>query len=113
MVAVVNSMEFCCSILKVDTIVCFKRTQAVVNGKEETAVEAIWVTDGIDHCCVGFLPCVYRKHTEHYNSKIAQVTDFLESSDNVTFRCRSQMSRGIGRATIIGKESLPESKMDL
>jgi hypothetical protein len=27
----------------------------MVDGREETAIAAIWVTDGIDHCHVGFL----------------------------------------------------------
>ena len=32
-----------------------RKVQVVVDGREETAVAAVWVTDGMERCRVGFL----------------------------------------------------------
>ena len=44
-------------LLKEDVVVCLRTVQLLVEGKEEKAMEVVWVTDGIDRCRVGFLPC--------------------------------------------------------
>ncbi len=43
-------------ILEEDVVVRLRKLQIDVDGKKETAIAAIWVTDGCDRCCVGFLP---------------------------------------------------------
>ena len=44
-------------VLKEDVVVRLRKVQLVVDGKEEKAIEVIWVTEGMDRCRVGFLPC--------------------------------------------------------
>ena len=48
--------------------------QLMVEGREETAIAAVWVTDGIDRCRVGFLLCHMVKHATHYDGSLAQAT---------------------------------------
>ncbi len=48
----------------------------MVEGREEMAIAAVWVTDGIDSCRVGFLERHMVKHAAHYNRALVQVTRF-------------------------------------
>ena len=43
----------------------------MVEGREETAIAVIWVTDGMDRCRVGFLPCHMVKHAARYEGSLA------------------------------------------
>ena len=47
--------DICGEVLKEDIVVRLRKIQLMVEGKEETAITAIWVTDGIDRCRVGFV----------------------------------------------------------
>ena len=48
--------HICCGeVLHDDVVVRLLKVQVVVDGREETAVAAVWVTDGMDRCHVGFL----------------------------------------------------------
>jgi hypothetical protein len=53
--------EICGEVLTEDVVVRLRKIQLMVEGKEETAIAAIWVTDGIDRCRVGFVP----RHMAH------------------------------------------------
>ena len=48
--------DVCGSVLAEDSVVRFRKTQVVIDGKEEAAIAVYWVSDGIDRCRVGFLP---------------------------------------------------------
>ncbi len=61
-------------VLKEDVVVRLRRVQLVVDGKEEKAIEVVWVTKGMDCCRVGFLPCHMVRHAARYNRALAQVT---------------------------------------
>ena len=60
--------------LKEDVAVRLRKIQLMVEGKEETAIAAIWVTDGIDRCRVGFVPRHMVRHAARYDGALAQVT---------------------------------------
>ncbi len=51
----------------------------MVEGREETAIAAVWVTDGIDRCRVGFLKHHMVKHAARYDGALAQVTHVFNS----------------------------------
>jgi hypothetical protein len=53
--------------------------QVVVDGKEETAIAAIWVTDSIDRCRVGFLKRHTVQHAAHFDGALVQVTRVFRS----------------------------------
>ena len=54
--------EICGKVLKEDVVVCLRKLQLMVEGKEEKAIAAILVTDGVYCCPVGFVPCHMVKH---------------------------------------------------
>jgi hypothetical protein len=45
----------CGSVLEENMAGHLWKVQVLVDGHEETAIACIWVTDGVDHCRVGFL----------------------------------------------------------
>ena len=49
-------------VLKEDVVVRLRKMQLMVEGKEETAIAAIWVMDGIKCFHVGFVPCHMVRH---------------------------------------------------
>jgi hypothetical protein len=46
----------------------------LAEGREEMAIAAYWVTDGINCCRVGFLPCHMMRHAACYDGALSQVT---------------------------------------
>jgi hypothetical protein len=64
----------CGKVLAGNVVACLCKVHIVVEGQEETAIEAYWISDGINRCHVGFLPCHMVKHAMHYNGSLAQVT---------------------------------------
>ena len=59
--------QVCSSVLKLDSLVRFREVQIIVKGKEETVLTVYWVTDGVNCCCVGFLPRHMVKYKEAYD----------------------------------------------
>jgi hypothetical protein len=47
----------CSEVMGEDMVVRLQKVQIQVEGREEMAIVAYWVTDGIDHCRVRFLQC--------------------------------------------------------
>ena len=64
----------CREVMVEDIIVRLRKVQILVEGKEETAMTAIWINDGIDRCCVSFLPCHMVQHAARYDGLVAQYT---------------------------------------
>ena len=94
----------CGEVLEEDVVVRLRRVQIVVDGKEETAIAAIWVTDGCDRCRVGFLPRHMVAHASTYDGALAQVTAVLSDDKgkcNTEERHRYHKMRGCCMATII------------
>jgi hypothetical protein len=85
-----------------DAVVRLRQVQIELeNGREEKAVAAYLVTEGVDSCRIGFLPRQCLKHAEKFDGKLAQVTEFLAESDSPHCRRLSHRNRGIVRAVII------------
>ena len=97
--------DTCGDIMAVDTIVWFRAVQLLGDqGKEETAIPAYWVTDGIDRCRVGFLPPDSVKHKSDFDGKLAQVTELLSKSTQAADRKKSHRNRGVSCIVIIEVE---------
>ena len=75
---------YCGEVLQEDVVVRLWRVQVLIGGKGETAIAKVWVTDGIEHCRVGFLQRHLVKHARRYNSALAQVTRVLSASGGNT-----------------------------
>ena len=98
----------CCGkeILKEDVVVRFREVQVLIDGNEETAIAAYWVSDGVDRCRVGFLPRHCLKHKAKYVGKLAQITDvYDEDSDSPTKKRLFHRNHGCCRAAIISSPS--------
>ena len=66
----------------------------IIQGKEESAIAAYWVTDGIDSCRVGFLPKHCVRHWALYEGRLAQVTEMYK--DNTSPHKRKQDYKNMG-----------------
>jgi hypothetical protein len=98
----------CGEVLEEDVVVRLRKVQVVVDGKE-TAITAIWVTDGINRCRVGFLKRHMVRHAVHFDRALAQVTRVFSSDPGSCDSAEHWMShhnRGCCLATIISY--LPE-----
>ena len=104
--------ENCGEVLKEDVVVRLRKIQLMVEGKEETAIAAIWVTDGIDRCRVGFVPRHMVRHAARYDGALAQVTRVFSSDPEVCDTAERRVffkNKGYCRAVIIS--TLPGSTM--
>ena len=102
--------DICGSVLEVDTLVRFKSVQVVINGREETAIAAHWVTDGVDRCRVGFLPRCAVKNKDAFDGKLAQITEFLDGSSSAGDRAKSHRGRGVCRAVLVDESEARKAK---
>jgi hypothetical protein len=94
--------DVCGNRLSMDSVVRLRKVQIINDyGREETAVAAYWVTDGVDLCRVGFLPRQYIKQADKYDGKLAQITEFLSESESPYCRHLSHRNRGMCHAAII------------
>ena len=84
----------CGIMLEEDVVVRLQKVQVVIDWREETAIAAVWVTDGIDRCRVGFLKCHMVRHAVRYNGALAQVTRVLSGSCDSAERCMDHHNRG-------------------
>jgi hypothetical protein len=66
-------------VLEEDVVVRLRKVQVVVDGKEETAIAAIWVTDGINRCHVGFVKRHMFWHAAGFDGALVQVTHVFSS----------------------------------
>ena len=104
--------ENCGEVLKEDVVVRLRKIQLMVEGKEETAIAAIWVTDGIDRCRVGFVPRHMVRHAAKYDGALAQVTRVFSSDPEVCDTAERRVffkNKGYCRAAIIS--TLPGATM--
>jgi len=85
-------------------VVCLRKIQLMVEGKEEMAIAAIWVTDGIDRCRIGFVPRHMVPHAARYDGALAQVTHVFSDNPEICDTTERRMffkNKGYGRAAII------------
>ena len=90
--------EACGSILTAGVVVQLQKFQVVVDEKEENTIAVYWVTDGVDRCHIGFLPCHMTRHDNAYNDLLAQVADvFTQLRVSPTKRKNIITTRGAQR----------------
>ena len=63
----------CGSVVDEDVVVRLRKVQLLVDGKEETAIAAYWVTDGEDCCRVGFLQHHMVAYASRYDGALTRV----------------------------------------
>ena len=103
----------CCGeVLQDDVVVRLRKVQIQAGGGEETAIAAVWVTDGMDRCRVGFLQRHMVAHAAQYDGALAQITRVLSADDGDTAERRlHHKNRGCCYATIISHLPVPKVKV--
>ena len=85
----------CGCVLQEDSVVCFRKVQVLIEGKEESAIAAFWVSDGVDRCRVGYLPKFHVTHWKSLEGALAQITEiYTEDSDSPTKRQKHYRNSG-------------------
>jgi len=65
--------HICGSLLAEDVVVCFRRLQILVDGKEKSVIDTYQVLDGIDSCWVGFLKSKHTRFSGLYKGMLIQL----------------------------------------
>ena len=81
----------CGSVLEEDMVVRLRKVQVLVDGCKEAAIACIWVTDGVDHCSVGFLMCHMVAHAARCDEALAQVTRVFSGNEKECSREERRM----------------------
>ena len=68
--------------------------------KEWMALTVNWVSEGIDHCCVGFLPDAFVHQANRWDGMLCQVIDVVKKDDQSKFR-REKWYKNKGYACIM------------
>ena len=108
-----DAHDCCGDVVKEDVIVRLRRKQHVWKNKatgkneENTIYEAVWVTEGIDMCKVGFLPKAYVEHGSIYDGVLCQILDRkLPNDTSATVRRNWHCNCGYAIAVIISPLNL-------
>ena len=105
----------CGSVLQDDVVVRLRKVQVMIEDKEETAIAAFWVSDGVDRCRVGYLPKFHVKHWKLLEGALAQIIEvYHEDSDSPTKRQKRHRNSGCAVAALISPpitSAIPSSPM--
>ncbi len=94
----------CGEVMGKDMVVRLWKVQIQVEGREETAIAAYWVTDGVNRCRVSFLQRHMVKQAARFNGALAQVTRVFNVDPtccDTAERCAFHKNKGCCRAAII------------
>ena len=97
--------DVCGSVLDDDVVVRLRKVQIInSSGKEETAIAAYLVSDGIDQCRVGFLQRHFVAHARSFDGVLAQVTEVYSiTSDSSIKRKKCRHNMGCCLAALISE----------
>jgi hypothetical protein len=105
--------KICGAVLQEDSVVRIRHEQIIGDGgKEESALAAYWISDGIDRCRVGFLPRHLLKDWQVYNGRIAQVVDIYEGSESPAKKRKNVRNSGCCEAVLIDTHRTWERESD-
>ena len=92
----------CGEVVIEDVVLCLRKVQVLMNQQEQSAIAAFWVLDGIDRCCIGYLPKTYVKNWKQYDRALVQVVEvYSGDSDSPTKRQKFHRNHGLAVAVII------------
>ena len=102
------------AVLVDDAVIRIRKEQILVEDfkagkgkmKEETALTANWVSDGIDRCRVGFLPKAYVPHAKLWDGVLCQVV-FVASADDSSSVVRRKYHHYCGYVRVAVISALP------
>ena len=98
--------DVCGALIEEDIVLRLRKVQIVNSlGREETAIAAYHVSDGIDQCRVGFLQRHFVAHAKTFDGVLAQVTEvYTVGSESPIKRKKCRHNMGCCLAAIISSE---------
>ena len=85
-----------------DVVLHLRKAQVQMNQQEQSAIAAFWVSDGIDLCCIGYLPKAYVKNWKQYDGALVQVVEVYSGDSDSPMKCqKSHRNHGLAVAVII------------
>jgi hypothetical protein len=75
--------------------------------KEETVITVNWVSNGIDCCCTGFLPCTFVVQGSIWDGILCQVVEVFQKDDpSKLCHAKWHHNKGFARVAVIGTSDL-------
>ena len=71
-----------------------------MNQQDQSVIAAFWVLDGIDCCCIGYLPKAYVKNWKQYDGALVQVVE-VYSGDSDSPTKHQKLHRNYGLAVAV------------
>ena len=94
--------RICGEVVIEDVVLCLRKVQVQINQQEQSAIAPFWVSDGIDRCCVGYLPKAYVKNWKQYDGALVQVIEvYSADSDSPTKHQKFHRNHGLTMAVVI------------
>ena len=94
--------HICGEVVIEDVVLCLRKVQVQMNQQEQSAIAAFWVSDGIDRCCVGYLPKAYVKNWKQYDGALVQVIEVYSGDSDSPMKCQKfHRNHGLAMAVII------------
>ena len=104
----------CGHVLQEDVVVRFRKVQVVIKEKEESAIAAFWVLDGIDRCHVGYLPRHHVKHWKRLEGCLGQIIEvYGEDADSPMKHQKHHRNSGVAVAALISGSLLAQPEKPL
>jgi hypothetical protein len=102
--------DVCGELVEEDVVLRLRKVQILNSlGREETAIAAYHVSDGIDQCRVGFLQRHFVAHAKTFDGVLAQVTEvYSVGSDSPIKRKKCRHNMGCCLAALISDFPLAE-----
>ena len=92
----------CGSVIQDNVVVQLRKVHILIEGKEETAIAAFWVSDGVDRCRVGYLPKFHVRYWNLLEGALAQIIEvYHQGSDSPTKRQKCHRNSGCAVAALI------------
>ena len=71
-----------------DVVLRLRKVQIRINQQEQSAIAAFWVSDGIDHCHVGYLPKAYVKNWKQYDGALVHIIEVYSAESDSPMKCQ-------------------------
>ena len=89
------------------TLVQLRKHQVFINGHEQSAVGVYWVSDGVDRCLVGFLPCHQVKNLNKLEGALCQVMEVYSGNSESPTKCHKHKKNSGCAIVVIVSSQVP------
>ena len=85
-----------------DVVLRLRKVQVQMNQQELSAIAAFWVSNGIDCCCIGYLPKADVKNWKQYDGALVHVVEVYSGDSDSPTKCQKfHRNHGLAVAVII------------